>query len=910
MEPVRRSGRPGRGSFLMTTMPNEPDRRTLNQRLFAFSPDCVPRSVACNLRFLAFFFLFSSFSPAELPATELTLKDGRIIKGGIGKVVSLAENPKRPRREGEVPLIVLVDDELRRTFIPLNSVQEVREGDAVQIGDKFHLPQQVKHFGPTIRPLGPMLREWPFDAHGHRRFTMYAQHGPEDVFQGITELTPWYFKAEGLSHVLDMRIATSSLPSDTLEAILWNQSGPNKVEHAKRVAWFFLLAERFEVAQRTLENLLKANPGDADLKEKVEPEIRRIRQLSADKLKKELELRRKAGQHRLVYGMMQRFPTEGVAGEILQGVREMIQDYDAKIARRTKILEQFGRLIPQVKSTPQRMLLEKIRGEIAEELSVDTLDRFAAFVQDYDDAEMTAEEKLAMAVSGWLLGKDAATAKLPVALSAYSVRGKIRRYVSEPIKLTRAQIFSEFAAEEAAAPSYAVKILSNMKPPQEAPPPVSRDMPGFFRLETPGLPDQPSMAYWVQLPPEYDPYRAYPTIVTLHGEGDSAEKQVAWWAGDWNSPPGVKKKPNGDHQIPADGNKRPTTSDKPPAIPQGSPKASGKGIGPQPIPSTAAGSDRGEESDSPHPSPLPKGEGTGGDASAVKRPAAPRYRTGHAARRGYIVIAPEWTEEHQRQYNYSAREHAAVVCALRDACRRFAVDTDRVYLSGRSMGGDAAWDIGLAHPDLWAGVIPISAQADKFCNFYAQNARYVPFYVVLGELDDDKMVQNALQLDHYLRHNFPVTVVEFQGRGHEDFYDEILNLFDWMGQYRRNFYPKQFTCSTLRDTDSFFWWIEIAGLPSKTRIDPASWPPPTGTLPFQLSGTITPGNTLYATARAGRVRVWISPQMIDFQQKASVTVNGRRINAKEPFIRGDLQTLLEDVRTRGDRQHPFWAMFE
>ena len=73
-----------------------------------------------------------------------------------------------------------------------------------------------------------------------------------------------------------------------------------------------------------------------------------------------------------------------------------------------------------------------------------------------------------------------------------------------------------------------------------------------------------------------------------------------------------------------------------------------------------------------------------------------------------------------------------MLASLRDACRRFAVDTDRVFLSGHSMGGDAAWDIGLAHPDLWAGVIPIVGRiADSYCTFYWENARNVPFYVVL-----------------------------------------------------------------------------------------------------------------------------------------------------------------------------------
>ena len=76
--------------------------------------------------------------------------------------------------------------------------------------------------------------------------------------------------------------------------------------------------------------------------------------------------------------------------------------------------------------------------------------------------------------------------------------------------------------------------------------------------------------------------------------------------------------------------------------------------------------------------------------------------------------------------------------ALRDACRRFSIDVDRVYLTGHGIGGDAAWDIAIAHPDLWAGVIPIVAVADKFVGRYAKNAQYVAWYIVAGELDGDK----------------------------------------------------------------------------------------------------------------------------------------------------------------------------
>jgi len=50
--------------------------------------------------------------------------------------------------------------------------------------------------------------------------------------------------------------------------------------------------------------------------------------------------------------------------------------------------------------------------------------------------------------------------------------------------------------------------------------------------------------------------------------------------------------------------------------------------------------------------------------------------------------------------------------------------------------------------------------------------------------------------------------------------------------------------------------------------------------------------------------------MLDFKRKATILVNGRRINGSEPMIRPEIRVLLEDVRTRGDRQHPFWARLD
>src|SRR5262249_52850119 len=101
-----------------------------------------------------------------------------------------------------------------------------------------------------------------------------------------------------------------------------------------------------------------------------------------------------------------------------------------------------------------------------------------------------------------------------------------------------------------------------------------------------------------------------------------------------------------------------------------------------------------------------------------------RRWTDVAAEHGYILIAPEW-QAGVGAYSYSEREHASVLLALRDLRRKYNVDSDRVFLFGLGQGGTMAFDVGLSHPDLFAGVIPMSAHPELFAEKYFRNGQYL-----------------------------------------------------------------------------------------------------------------------------------------------------------------------------------------
>jgi hypothetical protein len=162
-----------------------------------------------------------------------------------------------------------------------------------------------------------------------------------------------------------------------------------------------------------------------------------------------------------------------------------------------------------------------------------------------------------------------------------------------------------------------------------------------------------------------------------------------------------------------------------------------------------------------------------------------------------------------------------------------------------------------------------------------------------------------MDLDRYLRRGFDATYVEYLGRGHEHFSDEIVRIFAWMELRRRPAPPDTIDVVSMRPWDRFFWWLEADGLPRRTMLEPAHWPPDGGFRPLAIRGQRTAGDAFVIRTGSERTTVWLTPDLVDFREEITVSIDGRRVFRGVP--RPDMWTMLEDLRLRADRQHPFWC---
>jgi predicted esterase len=286
-----------------------------------------------------------------------------------------------------------------------------------------------------------------------------------------------------------------------------------------------------------------------------------------------------------------------------------------------------------------------------------------------------------------------------------------------------------------------------------------------------------------------------------------------------------------------------------------------------------------------------------------------------AAKNGYILAAPQWGGPFQATYQFSTEEHAIVLNCLRDLKRHFHVDSERIFLFGMEQGGFFAYDVGLSHPSLFAGVLTMAASPYFFIEGYWSNAQHLPLYIVEGGSNGVGSGANRKQFKDYVRCGYPALYVEYKGRGPEWFAGELPSMMDWMNRKKR-FHPlrqvgvagrgdsssEEFR--TMRPGDGPFYWLSVDQIARNHLNTFANWQRTIS--PARVQAAISDDNKILVNTKGvNKVTIWLSPGMIDFTKKVRVKTNlaGGEAVSVQPRV----ETMLEDYYERGDREKVFVA---
>ena len=114
-----------------------------------------------------------------------------------------------------------------------------------------------------------------------------------------------------------------------------------------------------------------------------------------------------------------------------------------------------------------------------------------------------------------------------------------------------------------------------------------------------------------------------------------------------------------------------------------------------------------------------------------------------------------------------------------------AIDSNRIYLTGLSMGGWGAWNLAFAHPEMFAALVPIAGFVDRVPMIENCKIATIPIRIFHGLVDDVVDVNYSIAIYKKLKPcNSAIELTIFDDAGHDSWtrvYDN-KEIYEWMFQ--------------------------------------------------------------------------------------------------------------------------------
>ncbi len=147
----------------------------------------------------------------------------------------------------------------------------------------------------------------------------------------------------------------------------------------------------------------------------------------------------------------------------------------------------------------------------------------------------------------------------------------------------------------------------------------------------------------------------------------------------------------------------------------------------------------------------------------------------------FIAVSPQCP-----QYSWWPFEVDALNALLDEILAAYAVDSDRVYLTGLSMGGYGAWHLAMEHPERFAAIAPIcgGGMPEKACVL-----KDLPVWVFHGAKDPVVPLQESESMVNALKAcNGNVRFTVYPDAGHDSWTQTYDNpeLYKWFLSHKRS----------------------------------------------------------------------------------------------------------------------------
>ncbi len=300
----------------------------------------------------------------------------------------------------------------------------------------------------------------------------------------------------------------------------------------------------------------------------------------------------------------------------------------------------------------------------------------------------------------------------------------------------------------------------------------------------------------------------------------------------------------------------------------------------------------------------------GGRGAGTGPPSLGRRQVNRIAGEPQIYVQPSGWADAQW---WHASQVENVARTLDQLSRRYNIDESQVYLTGISDGGTGAYYMATRDATRWSAVLPLNGSIIVLNNpalkvdgeVFVNNLVNKPFYIVNGGRDPLYPVSHVqTHIEWFKKLGVVLRFSPQMMAGHDTSWwpYERISYERFVHEHPRDPHPPRLSWETER-TDRYnrVHWLVIESLgnaSSDAELPDAGYfqhHVPSGRVDIERSG-----NAFTATSRGVKqFRLLLSPDVVDFGQPVTVTVNGRP--AFEGTVTKDVRTLLTWAARDNDR---------
>lgn len=466
---------------------------------------------------------FRRQQPDEVAGT-IRLQNGMLVSGVCSNVKFF--ETKTGSRSFEMRL---VNQSLRKLYVATRNSDPVVPNNGVLPIHKFEIRQKRTGRRPLSLSIG--LHQPPvFGPDGLARMELNRGDGRMTTVElGITELNEKYATVSALNYKHEFGVSMKRLP----DAVLYSGSnrpglvrliqGFDDVNTQLNVAQMLIQTEKFSAASQLLEDLENA---DGDIGDRVAGMYELFQVAISERALVEMNRQLELGQRERLKMFLRRWPDEKLSPLVRVKVKTLSERLTEQRAILDDLKDSIDRNLAAIQDPVTRQLASRMRDEMWSKVTPDHLGQFDSYQVLSLDENLAPESKLALAISGWILGAESAIDDFEQTAGLFEARILVQDYLAAPAEavVERNAMLDQMRSQEGFSAARLAQLLKHIPP--------SGDLPRLTGVESVVVPLPESERLpkaVVCLPPEYTSAKSYPLLLAFPAGGQSLATTVALW---------------------------------------------------------------------------------------------------------------------------------------------------------------------------------------------------------------------------------------------------------------------------------------------------------------------------------------------------------------------------------------------